>query len=278
MESNNIITQEQFEILMYSDIPYEGFVIGIGYVLPEVTIVANPINEHYKTEDVAQNSNYNIFIFQENVEKINGIFNPLAKGMHFGLNQRYGIMPEKWMKGSTTVAGIIDRNAGKIKNGKPVGEWLLRVDKPHGKTNFNHLNINESLTGIKDPHTRISAKTLNAFSKVGKTFTVVGKVAKPVAIVTDVIDIAGAYSKDNGTIGKNTVVTTSKVAGGWTGAWGGAQLGTSLGASIGTCFAPGVGTAIGGFIGAVGFGILGAFGGSWLAEESATIIYDKASQ
>ena len=86
----------------------------------------------------------------------------------------------------------------------------------------------------------------------------VGKIAKPVAIATDVVH------QDDGTIGKNTMLTSASVAGGWAGA--------AIGGIIGSLFA-GVGavpgTAIGGFVGGIVGGIIGSFGRSWLAEEGA---------
>lgn len=270
---DTIITQEQFEYLMFNDIPYEGFVIGIGYVLPEVTITAYYVNEYYSTEHINHNKDYSVFVFQESIKNVNSIFNNSAKGMHFGLHQRYQIMPERWMRHpSSTVAGIRDLKGGKLDKltGKPRGEWAFRVDGEHGNTKYPHLNYN-----IKnDPHTRISEKTLKVLEKTGKTFTIVGKIAKPVGIATDAISISNAYIEDNNTVGKNTIVATSEVAGGWIGAVAGAKLGAMGGAAIGS-FIPFAGTAVGGFIGAIGGGLLGAFGGSWLAGEGATQIYES---
>lgn len=103
-------------------------------------------------------------------------------------------------------------------------------------------------------------KTLKALEGTGRVLNSVGKIAKPVAIATDVVRVANAVHQDDGTIGKNTMLTSASVAGGWAGA--------AIGGIIGSLFA-GVGavpgTAIGGFVG----GIIGSFGRSWLAEEGA---------
>ena len=104
----------------------------------------------------------------------------------------------------------------------------------------------------------------------------VGKIAKPVAIATDVVRVANAVHQDGGTIGKNTMLTSASVAGGWAGAAAGASIGAKggavMGGIIGSLFA-GVGAApgaaIGGFVGGIGGGIIGSFGRSWLAEEGA---------
>lgn len=102
----------------------------------------------------------------------------------------------------------------------------------------------------------------------------VGKIAKPVAIATDVVRVANAVYQDGGTIGKNTMLTSASVAGGWAGAAAsiGAKGGAIFGGIVGSLFA-GVGAApgaaIGGFVGGIVGGIIGSFGGSWLAEEGA---------
>ena len=57
----------------------------------------------------------------------------------------------------------------------------------------------------------------------------VGKIAKPVAIATDVVRVANAVHQDDGTIGKNTMLTSASVAGGWAGA--------AIGGIIGSLFA-----------------------------------------
>ena len=94
----------------------------------------------------------------------------------------------------------------------------------------------------------------------------VGKIAKPVAIATDVVRVANAVHQDDGSIGKNTMLTSASVAGGWAGA--------AIGGIIGSLFA-GVGavpgTAIGGFVG----GIL-LEGRGWQKKEQI-ILLNKVS-
>jgi hypothetical protein len=198
------------------------------------------------------------------------------KGHNSGTQQRYQTEPAR----GDTKAGLRDTKAGRVSNttGKPVGDWVIRADQGHKGAPEPHFNINPKATGLPDPHTKIpgGAKTLKALENTGKTIDAIGKVAKPVAIVTDVVRIGDAINQDGGTVGKNTVVTGASVAGGWTGASIGASLGAEGGAvaggAIGVWFG-GVGAvpgaAIGGFIGGLGGGIAGAFGGSWLAEEGA---------
>ncbi len=180
-----------------------------------------------------------------------------AKGFVFGLNGQYTTFNTQ--KG----VGIKDAKLVNPKTGK-AGQVVVRTDAPHKGANYPHINQNPLATGKADPHTPITNTQFKALNAAGQTFDVIGKVAKPVAIVTDVIQIGNAIKTDiqQGTGGDNTIVTSSRVAGGWAGAGAGAALGGKGGAAIGTMIFPGVGTAIGGFIGAIGGGIIGGIWGS----------------
>lgn len=84
----------------------------------------------------------------------------------------------------------------------------------------------------------------------------VSRVARPLAVVTDVIDLTNAYNEDGG-FGQNFQETAGSVAGGW----GGAAAGAAGGAALGSLAGP-VGTVVGGIAG----GIIGGFGGSAAGE------------
>ncbi len=193
------------------------------------------------------------------------------KGADAGTKQRYQTEPAR----GATVTGIRDTQGGKVRNGSPVGVDVIRVDKPHGSVKTPHINVNPTITGVPDPHTPISTATLKTLEGTGKTIDAIGKVAKPVAIATDVVRIGVAVNTDGGTIGNNTIKTTASIAGGWAGAWGGAALGAKGGAVVGSFFGPGPGTAVGGFVGAIGGGFVGAFGGSWLSEKAVEKVIEK---
>ncbi len=84
----------------------------------------------------------------------------------------------------------------------------------------------------------------------------VSKLARPLGLVTDVIDLNNAYNEDGG-FGENFQETAGSVAGGWGGAAAGAAAGAALGSVV-----PGLGTVAGGIAG----GIIGGFGGSAAGE------------
>jgi hypothetical protein len=71
-------------------------------------------------------------------------------GMRYGQNQRYQLEPGR--ETSTTITGIRDTEAGELRRGKPVGDWLVPVDGPHENAPEPHFNYNPELTGIDDPH------------------------------------------------------------------------------------------------------------------------------
>ena len=82
------------------------------------------------------------------------------------------------------------------------------------------------------------------------------KIARPLGVVTDVIDLKNAYDEDGG-FGKNFQETAGSVAGGWGGAAAGAAAGAALGSVV-----PGLGTVAGGIVG----GVIGGIGGSAAGE------------
>jgi hypothetical protein len=86
----------------------------------------------------------------------------------------------------------------------------------------------------------------------GQVLETVGKVARPVGVVLDAVEVGHAFHADGNRVGLNTGRAASGVAGGALGAWGGAAAGAAIGSVV-----PGVGTVVGGVVG----GVVGAFGG-----------------
>lgn len=87
----------------------------------------------------------------------------------------------------------------------------------------------------------------------GRALDAVGRVARPVGMVMDAVEVGSAFRADGNRVGENTGRAASGLAGGAAGGWGGA----AAGAAIGTAVFPGVGTVVGGVVG----GIAGAFAG-----------------
>ena len=98
----------------------------------------------------------------------------------------------------------------------------------------------------------------------GEVLEKVGRVARPVGLVMDAVQIGSAYRADGNQIGENTALAATKIAGGAAGGWGGA----AAGAAIGTAIFPGVGTVIGGVIGGIG----GAFAGEAAASGAFSAV------
>jgi TP901 family phage tail tape measure protein len=87
------------------------------------------------------------------------------------------------------------------------------------------------------------------------------KVIRPLAVVSDVVQLGGAIkSGDN----KAIATTSGEIAGGAAGAWGGA----TAGAAAGTAVFPVVGTAIGAILGGVLGGYFGGEAGEWAVGEA----------
>jgi YD repeat-containing protein len=108
-------------------------------------------------------------------------------------------------------------------------------------------------------------KSNQAVRKAGRVLEGVGRVAKPVGVVLDAIEIGQAYGADGGRVGTNTGRAVSGVAGGAAGGWGGAVAGATLGATVGSAV-PIVGTVVGGVVGGIAGGILGGWGGTKIGQ------------
>jgi len=90
-------------------------------------------------------------------------------------------------------------------------------------------------------------------ARTGQVLGTVGKVARPVAIAMDVVEVGSSFHADGDRVGVNTGRSLSGLAGGAAGGWGGA----AAGAAIGTAIFPGVGTIVGGIVGGVAGGLAG---------------------
>ena len=88
---------------------------------------------------------------------------------------------------------------------------------------------------------------------LGAAFEGVGKVARPVGLAIDAVQLGSAIKADGGKFGDNSQRAAGSLVGGAAGAWGGAQAGAAIGSLGGP-----VGTVVGGLAGAAVGGIIGS--------------------
>jgi hypothetical protein len=131
--------------------------------------------------------------------------------------------------------------------GDPRMRTRIDIESKVGRTSLGGHVTEEAL---KDGAALARNGTLR---RAGSLLEGVGKVARPVGLVLDAVQVGEAFHDDGDRVGARTGRTLSGVAGGALGGWGGA----AAGAAIGTAIFPGVGTAVGGIVG----GIAGAWGG-----------------
>jgi hypothetical protein len=75
------------------------------------------------------------------VVKTNKMFNA-AVGHNYSI---------KFNTSTSTAVAIINNG---VKKSSSLSS-ILRLDKAHGKTKFNHININHRISGVRDPHIRL---------------------------------------------------------------------------------------------------------------------------
>ena len=136
----------------------------------------------------------------------------------------------------------------------PEYNLLVRVENKTGYTTLNE-HIRRQMAADNEARNRNAADGLEGELRKsgGRVLRNFGRVARPVGIALDAIDLGSAFQADGNRIGKNTGRAASGIAGGALGGWAGA----AGGAAIGTAILPGPGTVAGGLIG----GLLGAYGG-----------------
>ncbi|EFP10605.1 hypothetical protein CRE_01198 [Caenorhabditis remanei] len=206
----------------------------------------------------------------KNIKKTRNVFQHAAEGGVIGAFRNYGRYNIRIGGRKSNIVNVYD-NA--VKSSRGNSKWFARIDKPHGKVPFYHINVNKAITGVKDPHTKISSETANLAAGAGRVLNVVNKMAPAMAVVAVAIETVQFYrvvAKDinNGST-RNTLQKTVSTAAAAVGGYSG----YSAGASIGTVFLPGVGAMAGGLFGA----ILGGAGAGAYAEGASEKYFDSVS-
>lgn len=93
---------------------------------------------------------------------------------------------------------------------------------------------------------------------LGAGLETAGKVALPLTVAGDAVQLGQAYQQDGGHIGMHTGEAASGIAGGWAGAEFGAETGAEIGSVVGP-----EGTVVGGLVG----GLVGGIAGSSVGRD-----------
>lgn len=152
---------------------------------------------------------------------------------------------------------VVDIQADKPNPTNPREASRIDVESKSGRQS-NDANLREQ--AAKDGQ-RLADNT--ALRNAGRTLETVGKVARPVGVVMDAVQLGEAFHADGNTVGEKTVEAGVNLAGGAAGAWAGAEIGASIGSVV-----PGAGTVVGGIVG----GVVGGIAGSGLASKGVSFV------
>ncbi|WP_078290948.1 methyl-accepting chemotaxis protein [Mycobacterium sp. D16R24] len=159
---------------------------------------------------------------------------------------------EPYPTGSRRVDVQVDQpNPADPRNAKRID-----IESKLGKTNSS--NDPESLIRSEAERDGQRLSDNKALRAAGQTLEKVGKVARPIGVVVDAVQLGEAFHADGNRVGEKTVEAGVNLAGGAAGAWAGAEIGASIGSVV-----PGAGTVVGGIIG----GVIGGVAGSGLASK-----------
>jgi hypothetical protein len=171
---------------------------------------------------------------------------------------------DRWRAAGLDVATEVPANGGarrvdvvvNVPNADPRLAQRIEIESKVGRT---------GLDGDVRAQAALDGQALAANRSVrgaGELLEGVGRVARPVGLVMDVIEVGQAFRADGHQVGAHTARAATGVAGGALGGWGGA----AAGAAIGTAILPGVGTVIGGIVGGIGGALAGDAAGRGLFD------------
>lgn len=120
----------------------------------------------------------------------------------------------------------ITANGRVIVGYKNAKSAIFRLDIAHPGADFNHININPKFSGLaKDPHLALPPGGLalgRVTTRVCQFMNKANDVLIPVTIAVDVLLIGASILEDHKKeTTRNTVETAAKIAGVWTGGFGG---------------------------------------------------------
>ncbi|MBD1877186.1 S8 family serine peptidase [Nodosilinea sp. FACHB-131] len=199
-------------------------------------------------------------VYQRGGETVGSTGRALAVPRRFVLHPRYPM--RNWRR--STVAGIFDTKGRSPRN------WVVRLDRPHGRVNYPHINLNPKFTGRPDPHIKVSPRLVRIARPLSRGAALISRVALPVGIGLSVWNIGSALRQDNWRLGRNSKDAIGEEAGGWAGAAGGAWAGAKIGAGIGFMVGGPAGAVVGGLVGGLVGAVAGSFAGSWAGRSLAS--------
>ena len=172
---------------------------------------------------------------------INGTAAEVAIGNRLS-NQGYDVQHQVSVQDGRRVDVV-----GTKTNADPRLAERVEIESKAGRTSKSEHVMSEA---VRDGQRLADNRALRT---AGNVLEGVGRVARPVGLVMDAVEVGSAYKADGNRIGENTGRAASGLAGSAAGGWGGAMAG----AAIGTAIMPGVGTVVGGLIGGIGGALAG---------------------
>ena len=172
---------------------------------------------------------------------IKGMASSAASGNILGAGAMLGLA-------SALGGGLVLRGAiGAGKGVYSVGKWVFSKIKPASTAKAVEEVAETASVAAKGASGKLGfLSQIKLPTVLGKAGKFLGKIALPLAIVAETLDIIRAQDKI-----KALLQSIGGIGGGF--------AGTKLGAAIGTAIAPGIGTAIGGAIGGLGGYLTGRF-------------------
>ena len=104
-----------------------------------------------------------------------------------------------------TFLSIRDTTAGRIKDGKPVGTPVFRVDKPHGNLKSPHINVKPDKFGLDHkPIPQAAFKAASHAGEIAQGLKDASRLLGETGAAMDAYDIYQGYKADRNKIGNHT--------------------------------------------------------------------------